>query len=72
MIMSLFVIFNISCTLTYKHSYYIGCYSACTDCEYKIPDIGYRITEQSSPRPKWIAAYDHRSFLSSGEEHVSK
>ncbi len=30
------------------------------------------MAEQSSSRPKWIVAYDHRSFPSSGKEHVSK
>jgi len=30
------------------------------------------MAEQSSSRPKWIVAYDHRAFPSSGKEHVSK
>ena len=30
------------------------------------------MAEQSSSRPKWIVAYDHRKFPSSGKEHVSK
>ena len=48
------------------------CYSACTDCEYRLPDGGYRMADQSSSRPKWICAYDDRSFEASGKEHASK
>ena len=48
------------------------CYSACTDCEYRLPGGGYRMADQSSSRPKWICAYDDRSFEASGKEHASK
>ena len=48
------------------------CYSACTDCEYRLPDGGYRMADQSASRPKWICAYDDRTFESSGKEHASK
>lgn len=62
-------------TYSYIHLYILiskGCYSACTDCEYRLPDGGYRMAEQSSSRPKWIVAYDHRSFPSTGKQHESK
>ncbi|KAL3793614.1 hypothetical protein ACHAWO_001663 [Cyclotella atomus] len=47
------------------------CYSGCTDCEYREPGGGYRMSDQSSSRPKWIPAYEHRSFQS-GKEHTTK
>lgn len=48
------------------------CYSGCTDCEYRLPGGGYRMTDQTASRPKWICSYDDRSFESSGKEHESK
>lgn len=30
------------------------------------------MADQSSSRPKWIPAYEHRSFQSSGKEHTTK
>lgn len=48
------------------------CYSACSDCEYRLPGGGYRMADQSASRPKWIPVYEHRSFESSGKEHTSK
>jgi len=48
------------------------CYSACTDCEYRLPGGGYRMTDQSSSRPKWVCAYDERNFEASGKQHSSK
>lgn len=48
------------------------CYSGCAGCEYRLPDGGYLVAEQSASRPKWIPSYIERSFESSGKEHVSK
>jgi len=48
------------------------CYSACSDCEYRLPDGGYRMADQSASRPKWIPVYEHLKFEASGKEHVSK
>jgi len=48
------------------------CYSACTDCEFRLPDGGYRMADQTSSRPKWVCGYDERKFESSGKEHASK
>jgi hypothetical protein len=48
------------------------CYSACSDCEYRLPGGGYRMADQSASRPKWICAYDERNFEASGKEHSSK
>jgi hypothetical protein len=48
------------------------CYSACSDCEFRLPDGGYRMADQSASRPKWIPVYEHRSFESQGKEHTSK
>jgi len=48
------------------------CYSACSDCEYRNPDGGYIMADQSASRPKWIPVYDHRAFESSGKQHTSK
>jgi hypothetical protein len=39
------------------------CYSACTDCEWRLPGGGYRFDKQKAVRPKWIPCYlsrDHR------------
>mmetsp|Transcript_14095 Transcript_14095/g.20627 ORF Transcript_14095/g.20627 Transcript_14095/m.20627 type:complete len:221 (+) Transcript_14095:1268-1930(+) len=47
------------------------CYSACSDCEYRLPDGGYIMADQSAARPKWIPSYDERKFESSGKEHVT-
>ena len=46
------------------------CYSACSDCEYRLPDGGYRMADQSAARPKWIPSYVRRSI--NGKEHVTK
>jgi hypothetical protein len=46
------------------------CYSACSDCEYRLPGGGYRMADQSSARPKWIPAYRHRSGAN-GRDHTS-
>mmetsp|Transcript_54511 Transcript_54511/g.80916 ORF Transcript_54511/g.80916 Transcript_54511/m.80916 type:complete len:177 (+) Transcript_54511:116-646(+) len=48
------------------------CYSACTDCEFRDPNGGYIMADQSASRPKWIPTYEHRLFESSGKEHSSK
>lgn len=48
------------------------CYSGCKDCEYRLPDGGYRMADQSSARPKWIPVYEERNFASTGKEHVAK
>jgi hypothetical protein len=60
-------LFHVSCTdettlnFTYTNK----------DCEYREPGGGYRMSDQSSSRPKWIPAYEHRSFQS-GKEHTTK
>ena len=46
------------------------CYSACSDCEYRLPDGGYRMADQSAARPKWIPHYVSRTI--NGKEHVTK
>lgn len=38
------------------------CYSACTDCEYRLPGGGYIMADQSASRPKWIPNYEKRSY----------
>jgi hypothetical protein len=48
------------------------CYSACTDCEYRLPGGGYRMADQTASRPKWICGYDQRNFVASGKQHASK
>lgn len=47
------------------------CYSACTDCEFRLPGGGYRMAEQTASRPKWIPCYEKR-LSANGKEHVSK
>lgn len=46
------------------------CYSACADCEYRLPDGGYRMADQSAARPKWIPSYVSRTI--NGKEHTTK
>ena len=47
------------------------CYSACSDCEFRLPGGGYKMADQSAARPKWIPSYEHREFESMGKEHSS-
>jgi hypothetical protein len=48
------------------------CYSACKDCEYRLPDGGYKMADQSASRPKWIPVYEERAFETLGKEHTAK
>lgn len=36
------------------------CHSACTDCEWRLPDGGYRFDVMRAGRPKWIPCYFSR------------
>lgn len=38
------------------------CHSACADCEWRLPDGGYRWDIQRAVRPKWIPCYTERDF----------
>lgn len=46
------------------------CYSACSDCEFRLPGGGYIMADQTAARPKWIPAYETRS--ANGKEHTTK
>ena len=48
------------------------CYSACKDCEFRLPDGGYKMADQSASRPKWIPVYEERSFEGQNKEHKTK
>ena len=48
------------------------CYSACSDCEYRLPGGGYKMADQSAARPKWIPIYEERSFPAQDKEHTTK
>mmetsp|Transcript_11459 Transcript_11459/g.24164 ORF Transcript_11459/g.24164 Transcript_11459/m.24164 type:complete len:236 (+) Transcript_11459:159-866(+) len=48
------------------------CYSACKDCEFRLPGGGYRMADQSAARPKWIPVYEERVFAGQGKEHTAK
>jgi hypothetical protein len=48
------------------------CYSGCKDCEYRLPDGGYKMADQSASRPKWIPVYEQRTFSGQGKDHVAK
>ncbi|CAJ1936583.1 unnamed protein product [Cylindrotheca closterium] len=48
------------------------CYSGCKDCEYRLPDGGYRMADQSAARPKWIPVYEERNFSGQNKEHKTK
>jgi len=47
------------------------CYSACKDCEYRLPNGGYKMADQSAARPKWIPNYVERNGAN-GKRHVTK
>mmetsp|Transcript_14295 Transcript_14295/g.28529 ORF Transcript_14295/g.28529 Transcript_14295/m.28529 type:complete len:143 (-) Transcript_14295:110-538(-) len=47
------------------------CYSGCSDCEFRLPDGGYIMSEMNAARPKWIPCYEQRS-QDGGKEHSSK
>ena len=38
------------------------CYSGCTDCEFRDDSGGYKMSEMSAARPKWIVPYSRRTF----------
>lgn len=38
------------------------CHSACSDCEWRKPDGGYRFDVMRSGRPKWFPSYTRRDF----------
>ncbi|GMI51236.1 hypothetical protein ScalyP_jg3107 [Parmales sp. scaly parma] len=37
------------------------CYSACADCEFRLPGGGYRMSEQTASRAKWVCTYSTRT-----------
>lgn len=39
------------------------CHSACSDCEWRMPDGGYRFDVLRAARPKWIPCYFSRDYL---------
>ena len=46
------------------------CYSGCTGCEYRLPDGGYKMADQTAARPKWIPHYDVR--VMNTKQHTTK
>lgn len=44
------------------------CHSACDDCEWRLPDGGYRFDLLKAMKPKWVPCYQHRDF---GDERGS-
>ena len=36
------------------------CYSGCTDCAYRDPEGGYKMSEMTAARPKWVVCYSSR------------
>ena len=47
------------------------CYSGCTGCEYRLPDGGYKMADQTAARPKWIPHYDVR-VMNANQQHCTK
>lgn len=48
------------------------CYSACSDCEFRDPDGGYRMADMSAARPKWVCSYARREFKTEmAKQHTS-
>jgi hypothetical protein len=48
------------------------CYSACRDCEFRLPEGGYRMPDQSASRPKWIPVYEKKIFKGQGKKQIAK
>jgi len=38
------------------------CHSACSDCEWRLPDGGYRFDVLKATKPKWVPCYLRRDF----------
>lgn len=48
------------------------CHSACSDCEWRLPDGGYRFDIMSSTRRKWVPCYLARDFGDERGCHVPR
>lgn len=48
------------------------CHSACSDCEWRLPDGGYRWDVMKSMQPKWIGCYRERDFEDQRGVHAPK
>ena len=48
------------------------CHSACSDCEWRLPDGGYRFDLLTATRPKWIPCYIHRDFEDTRGSHTPR
>jgi len=45
------------------------CHSACSDCEWRDPEGGYRFDTLSATKPKWLACYVLRDFADERGSH---
>jgi len=45
------------------------CHSACSDCEWRLPDGGYRFDILHAARPKWVPCYILRDFRDERGSH---
>jgi len=48
------------------------CHSACSDCEWRDPEGGYRFDLMKSVQPKWLCCYLHRDFADERGSHTPK
>ena len=48
------------------------CHSACDDCEFRLPDGGYRFDMLKSTKPKWVPCYTHRDFADERGSHTPR
>ena len=48
------------------------CHSACSDCEWRTPDGGYRWDVMKAMQPKWVGCYRERDFKDQRGSHAPK
>ena len=48
------------------------CHSACSDCEWRTPDGGYRWDVMKAMQPKWVGCYRERDFEDQRGSHAPK
>ena len=48
------------------------CHSACSDCEWRQPDGGYRWDVMKAMQPKWVGCYRERDFEDQRGSHAPK
>merc|ERR1740117_1973342 len=48
------------------------CHSACSDCEWRDPEGGYRFDLLKAMQPKWVPCYRERDFADERGSHTTR